>query len=191
MRRLFLVIFLVLMPSVMPRAATPALNLYEVEVIVFSNQLPDMEGGELWRFDQIRPENGDIAEAVVLGEQPPAESLLSPAALALEQSGRHHVLAHLRWQQNAEVKSSSKPVKISNPAESLDGALRLYSSRYLLMDINLTLREIARTGFFGVSGGDTQIYRLSEFRRIKLLETHYFDHPKFGVLVRVAPVKEN
>jgi hypothetical protein len=175
----------------MPRAATPSLNLYEVEVIVFSNQLPDMEGGELWRFEQIRPENGDIAEAVVLGEQPPAESLLSPAALALEQSGRHHVLAHLRWQQNAEVKSSSKPVKISNPAESLDGALRLYSSRYLLMDINLTLREPARTGFFGVSGGDTQIYRLSEFRRIKLLETHYFDHPKFGVLVRVAPVKEN
>jgi hypothetical protein len=150
-----------------------------------------MEGDELWRIEQTRLENGDIAEAVFLGEKPPAESLLSPAALALEQSGRHRVLAHLRWQQNAEVKSSSKPVKIDNPAEGLDGALRLYSSRYLLMDINLVLREPARTGFFGVSGGDTQIYRLSEFRRIKLLETHYFDHPKFGVLVRVAPVKEN
>jgi len=190
-RRLFLIIFPLLMPGVLPHAATPALNLYEVEAIVFINQLPDMEGDELWRIEQTRLENGDIAEAVVLGEKPPVESLLSPAALALEQSGRHRVLAHLRWQQNAEVKSSSKPVNIGNPAEGLDGALRFYSSRYLLMDINLILREPARTGLFGVAGGDTWIYRLNEFRRIKLLETHYFDHPKFGVLVRVAPVKEN
>jgi len=190
-RRLFLIIFPLLMPGVLPHAATPALNLYEVEAIVFINQLPDMEGDELWRIEQTRLENGDIAEAVFLGEKPPAESFLSPAALALEQSGRHRVLAHLRWQQNAEVKSSSKPVKIDNPAEGLDGALRFYSSRYLLMDINLILREPARTGLFGVAGGDTRIYRLNEFRRIKLRETHYFDHPKFGVLVRVTPVKEN
>lgn len=150
-----------------------------------------MEGDELWRLEQTKPENGDISEAVVLGEKPPVESFLSPVVLTLEQSGRHRVLAHLRWQQNAEVKSSSKPVKITNPAEGLDGALRLYSSRYLLMDLNLIMREVARTGFFGTSGGDTQAYRLSEFRRVKLQETHYFDHPKFGVLVRVSPVKEN
>ena len=190
MRRLFLIIFLALMPGVLSHAAAPTLNLYEVEVIVFLNQQPDMEGDELWRLEQTKPENGDISEAVVLGEKPPAESFLSPVVLTLEQSGRHRVLAHLRWQQNAEVKSSSKPVKITNPAEGLDGALRLYSSRYLLMDLNLNMREVARTGFFGTFGGDTQAYRLSEFRRVKLQETHYFDHPKFGVLVRVTPVKE-
>jgi hypothetical protein len=35
------------------------------------------------------------------------------------------------------------------------------------------------------------VYRLNERRRVKLSETHYFDHPKFGALVRVSPAKTN
>jgi hypothetical protein len=43
--------------------------------------------------------------------------------------------------------------------------------------------------FSGASGNETVVYRLNESRRIKVSETHYFDHPKFGALVRVSPAR--
>jgi hypothetical protein len=33
-----------------------------------------------------------------------------------------------------------------------------------------------------------QIYRIVEQRRIKTKIVHYFDNPKFGALVRIAPI---
>lgn len=190
-RRLFLIFILALAPVALPYAATPSTNVYEVEVIVFLNQAPDLEGGELWRNDLVKSDNADIIEATSIGEIPPPGSALSNAVAALKNSGRHPVLAHLRWQQNAEAKSASKPVKISNNEAGLDGALRFYLSRNLLLDVNLTLREATSGGIFGGSDKEMPVYRLSEYRRVKLLETHYFDHPKIGALVRVTPVKEN
>jgi len=41
------------------------------------------------------------------------------------------------------------------------------------------------------TGQITPAYRLTEARRVKSSETYYFDHPKFGALVRVSPVKSN
>ena len=70
----------------------------------------------------------------------------------------------------------------------LDGSLRFYLSRFLILDLNLALREMQSGGIFsGVSEKNATIYRLNEPRRIKVSETHYFDHPKFGALVRVSP----
>jgi Peptidoglycan-binding protein, CsiV len=190
-KRLFLIITLVFAPITLLHAATPVNNVYEVEVIVFENRMPDLEGGELWRNVPDKSADSDIAEAINAGEPAPADSSLAAAADALEKSGRHHVLAHLRWQQTAEAKSVSKPVKIANADGGLDGALRFYLSRYLLVDLNLLLRETASGGIFGGAAAEPPVYRLSEYRRVKLLETHYFDHPKFGALVRVSPVKAN
>ena len=191
-KRLLLVLALISAPGVLSYAAAPSPNVYEVEVIVFENRLPDLEGGELWTQKEDKSASTDMSNAVSAGEQPAADSALSATATALERSGRHHVLAHLRWQQSAEAKSVSKPVKISSPDGALDGALRLYLSRYLLVDVSLTLREGAMTaGMPGNPGQGTNAYRLVEGRRVKLAETHYFDNPKFGALVRVSPIKAN
>ncbi len=191
MKRLLLILILVVTPSASLFAAA-ASNIYDIEVVVFENHQPDLEGGELWRNELDKSTNSDIDEAVNIGVPPAPDSSLAAAATALEKSGRHHVLAYLRWQQSAEAKSASKPVKISSADGELNGALRFYLSRYLLVDLNLTLREAANGGL--PSGTDKQtppLYRLSEYRRVKLLETHYFDHPKFGALVRVSPIKTN
>lgn len=190
-KRLYLILTLVFAPVTLLYAAPPTGNVYAVEVIVFENRLPDLEGGELWRNQPDKSADTDIAVAINAGAPAAPDSSLSAAADALEKSGHHHVLAHLLWQQTAEAKSVSTPVKISSAEAGLDGALRFYLSRYLLVDLNLTLRGAAGGGLFGVSEPDTPVYRLSEYRRVKLLETHYFDHPKFGALVRVAPVKAN
>ncbi len=191
MQRLFLVLILVFTPITLPYAATPSSNVYEVEVVVFENRTPDLDGGELWKRDLGKSADAELKDAVTAGEKPPADSLLSPAAAALEKSGQHHVLAHLRWQQSAEAKSLSHPVKITNAESGLDGALRFYLSRFLLVDVNLMLKEVTTGGIFGGADKEGLVYRLSERRRVKLSETHYFDHPRFGALVRVSPVKTN
>lgn len=190
MKGLFLSILLIIAPVTALHAAPAATNLYEIEVVVFENRLSDLEGGELWARDLENPASAGKDEPVSAGEKPPADSLLSAATLALEKSGRHRVLAHLRWQQSAEAKSVSKPVKIGNTAGGLDGSLRFYLSRFLILELNLALREMQSGGMFsGASEKDATVYRLNEPRRIKVSETHYFDHPKFGALVRVSPAK--
>jgi hypothetical protein len=181
-KRLFLILILASVPGLLAYAAAPSTNVYEIEVVVFENRLPDLEGGELWARNPDKSAAADMNDAVSIGEKPAADSALSATAAALESSGRHHVLTHLHWQQSAEAKSVSKPVKVASTDGALEGALRFYSSRFLLLDVNLTLREAGQT---------TPAYRLAEARRVKSSETYYFDHPKFGALVRVSPVKAN
>ena len=190
MKGLFLSIFLIMAPVATLCAAPAATNLYEIEVVVFENRLSDLEGNELWTREREKPASAGKDKPASTGENPPADSALSAAAAALEKSGQHHVLAHLRWRQTAEAKSVSKPVHLGNTTGGLDGSLRFYLSRFLIVEMNLALREIQGGGVFsGAAENGTVVYRLNEPRRIKVSETHYFDHPKFGALVRVSPAR--
>lgn len=191
MQRLFLSILLMYLPLTSTQAAPAIPNTYEIEVVVFENRLADLEGGETWFRTSPESIVAEKDETLVAGEKLLPDSPLWEAAVALERSGQHHVLTHLRWQQSAEAKSVSKPVKISSEGGELDGSLRFYLSRYLIVDLNLILRVPPSGGFFGVLGQEKEetVFRLSGPRRIKVSETHYFDHPKFGALVRVSPAK--
>lgn len=190
MKGLLLSIFLIIAPVTALHAAPAATNMYDIEVVVFENRLSDLEGGELWARNLEKPASTGKDESISAGENPSENSALSATKAALEKSGRHHVLAHLRWKQSAEAKSVSKPVKIGNTAGGLDGSLRFYLSRVLILELNLGLREGQSGGMLGgTSEKDAVVYRLNEPRRIKVSETHYFDHPKFGALVRVSPAK--
>ncbi len=52
--------------------------------------------------------------------------------------------------------------------------------------VNLTEEEFLE---LGSSAPGIRIYRISARRRIRSGHVNYFDHPKFGALVRVAPVE--
>lgn len=81
----------------------------------------------------------------------------------------------------------------------LDGVVELTVLRYLHLDVDLLFRGPPTTpstnsdnstgGFFGIAPPkpQVQIYRLSESRRMRSGELHYFDHPMFGVLALVTP----
>ena len=159
--------------------AAPATTTYDVEVLVFENRLPQLEGGELWTRDNARSPIADLTDAVTLGDAPPEDSPLSTAAKTLERDGNYRVLVYQHWRQTAEERSATKPVRLRNTDGQLDGTLRFYLSRFLHVDLDLALQEKApATGELN--------YRLSENRRIKTQELNYFDHPKFGVLMRVT-----
>ena len=185
MKTLFTALFMALMPlASISAASTP--NVYEVEVLVFENKLSGLEGGELWKREADKALNAEIAEAISAGEKPPVDSALAAATAKLVNSGQYRVLAHLRWAQTAEAKSVSKPVKIKSDNAELNGAVRFYLSRFLHVDVNLTLKQEGG-GLFNSAEKEGTVFRLSEHRRIKTMDISYFDHPKFGALVRVTP----
>lgn len=183
MRHVFAVLAL-LAGAIPAHAATtsgPPSN-YDVEVVVFENRLPALDGGELWPRENLRSLATDIAAAVET-QAPDEGAPLAAAAKALAADGGHRVLAHRRWTQAAEARSAAQVVRL-NAGETLDGVLRFYLSRFLHIDVNLVLVDGAGSwrdeNFAGVA------YRLSEHRRVKTQEINYFDHPKFGVIVRVT-----
>ena len=171
-------------------AATSGDSNYEVEVLVFENRLPELEGGELWTQDTTEPLGPEVKEAVTVGAAL-KESDLTPAAAALELDGRHRILTHKRWLQSADAKSNTKLMRINSGTGELDGTFRFYMSRFLHVEVNLAFRELGEPSLYASTEAvPGQIYRIVEQRRIKSKDVNYFDNPKFGVLVRVAPITD-
>jgi len=154
---------------------------YEIEVVVFENRLPELIGDEMLAKDaEARVKKIAIA---VTPEAAISESYLYPTiSNLLTQDGRYRVIAHQHWQQTIDAKTVAKPVLVvaTNPAE-LEGTIRFFMSRHLHLDVDLLYRDVT------TESGNI-IYRINEQRKVKSQETHYFDHPRLGVLIRVMPL---
>lgn len=164
-------------------------STYEIEVVVFENRLPELVGDELLTRDPAKAKVRNLESAIV-PKKIEGDSFLQPAITkSLEQDGHYRVLASLHWFQTVDARSIAKPIRVTsiNPDE-LDGTIRFFMSRHLHLDVNLVFREtVAAAGTEPVAN----VYRISEQRKIKTQETHYFDHPRLGVLVRVMPVEKD
>jgi len=167
----------------LPARAAPAEkeSTYEVEIVVFENRLPELIGDEMLARDT-ESRIKKLEDAVTPEAAVSAPYLYPTISNLLEQDGHYRVLAHQHWQQTIDAKTIAKPVVVTatNPAE-LEGTVRFFMSRHLHLDVNLLFRDVA-------AGSGGVVYRLSEQRKLKSQETHYFDHPKLGVLVRVMPL---
>jgi hypothetical protein len=160
---------------------------YDIEVLVFENRLPELVGDELLAREAAARLRKAI-ETAVAPETPGVNPYLRPVvAKQLERDGHYRLLAHAHWRQvlEANPRTPVKPVRLASAtAGELEGAVRFSMSRFLHLDVNMQFREPA-------DGGATPaLYQISEQRRVKSQETHYFDHPKFGVLVRILPVEK-
>lgn len=172
-------------------AATDKENTYNVEVLVFATRLPLLDGDELWTRETANAVTPGSTDAEAPSPAAPP-GILAAASNELAKDGRFRILAYYSWIQAADAKSASKPVRLrgtqARDADELTGTMRLYLSRYLHLDLNLNYEEKTADG--GLFGGGTGMitYRINEQRRVKSQETHYFDHPKFGALIRLTPL---
>jgi hypothetical protein len=179
---------LLLFSPVLPASAAPAEkeSTYEVEVLVFENRFPDLVGEELLARDAATTRQRALDTAAP-PETAASEPYLRPAiSNLLERDGHYRILAHAHWMQTLDPagKAAVKPVRIvSARPDELEGTVQFYMSRYLHLDVNLLFRdeEAMKSGV---------VYRIGEQRRVKSQETQYFDHPRFGVLVRVMPAEK-
>jgi len=185
--RLIAIVLVTLLPAGgAPAAAAPsAPAAYEVEVVVFENRLPDLEGGELWTWSSKKTPAPTDA---VAPPAPAGGSELANTVATLQNDPRYRVLLHQRWVQPAEAKAATKPVVVQAPDREVDGILLFYVNRFLHVELSLGFQPPR-----GVLGSEPAaeptgaLYRINEQRRVKSQEIHYFDHPKFGALVRIVP----
>ncbi|OGI37968.1 MAG: hypothetical protein A2140_09170 [Candidatus Muproteobacteria bacterium RBG_16_62_13] len=171
--------------------AAPKDTYYNVEVLVVEHRLPDLEGGETWVKTDLTDLVTELRQAGQETNTGSETSVLGRAGTKLAKDGKHRVLVHRHWTQQGQAKSDTKPVRLQNGEKTLDGVARVYQiSRSLYLDLNIAL-TVEKLRLDRPDDAKSPVFRLQEHRRIKLQEIHYFDHPRFGVLVRVMPVGKN
>ncbi len=112
-----------------------------------------------------------------------------------------HITAERSRETKAGLAGRSRAV-----LRSLDGTIRVYRGRYLhvLADLAYYRPEPTPTSpadphsalLDGALGGlapppRPSPFRLSEHRRMRFGELHYFDHPLFGLLIEILPYRDS
>ena len=115
----------------------------------------------------------------------------------LERLQPYHPLVHGGWVQLGLPEDEALPIDlgvlgVSNPM----GSVLLYVSRFLHVKIDMSYQDPAAPEPVAVAGagGLAELpikprYHLTAERSARSGELHYFDHPAFGVLLKITPVR--
>lgn len=179
-------------------------------MVVFEHLIPD-SSGELWNTGNV-PDYSNAIELVsdpdgykAFKMLPSSRHKLGGVSKVLKLSSEYRPVYHIAWQQPELTKSRAKKVHIKNPEAKINGTVNLRGGHLLHLDLDISYfvdlytesvtsftnnnmseegaspdkvrEEIIMTGTYA---------QMKETRRIKLNELHYFDHPLFGVLMRVT-----
>ena len=180
----------------------PAVDFYDVEVLVFQ-QLDSQGDDEELEVPNIRhlqlnlELQGLLDRTSTIFLEPAIEGYLSHPTQRIGNNRDYEILFHGRWSQTTSDRKSAPFIRIDLPAigrsHALTGVLRLFSTDLLYVDTFLRYRPAEQqtaNQASGSAGRNTQpYYFLKERRRVKFREVHFLDHPKFGVLLTVWPVK--
>jgi len=147
------------------------------------------------------PPEAELAPA----EDPLSFRLLAPEQLQLNTEYRkltnvaaYRPLLHGGWVQPGLPEDQAKPfdltlLGVANPR----GYVRVYLSRFLHVSLDMSYEDGAALPAATTEAPGDQLlevvlpprYRLTTERQTRSGELHYFDHPAFGVLVKVTPVQ--
>jgi hypothetical protein len=168
-------------------------RLYDVEVIVFSNQAGVNDGEQMSTpaVDAVRP--AGVFPENRFTELAPGFYTMGNIRGGLSAASGYNVLFHRAWRQQAYDRAHAVDYPVhsfaDNGRDSIEGTIRLIKERYLHLDMDLLLMA-ADSGspvLYSDGPGSVPAFRLSEKRRVRSHEIHYFDHPNFGVIARVTP----
>lgn len=154
---------------------TASEQLYKIELIIFLQDMPNTEV-----FDQIETQIAWPKKVVKRStfEKVSREDMSLLGSFAnISVSQTYQPLMHVAWLQSVESNKLGTAVQISNRGGTINGFFRIQRGNlvYMIADIEYS--------------SDSIIYRLNEKRRFKYNETHYLDHPKFGILARISPIE--
>lgn len=113
----------------------------------------------------------------------------------LERLDDYRPLLHFGWRQRLAAFEASAAIpltRLTAPSPGLDGSFKLYLNRFLHLAVELKQsaepsRPDSRPGTVDRPGVD---YRISEDRIFKDGNLRYFDHPEFGILVKIERSEE-
>ena len=160
-------------------------NAYQVEVVIFRSVTPPANE-DLSAAAAGRGFEAGLATTVppptVLRKLDASQMQLGALAQRLRSSGGWQVLAHSGWIQTATDwprHSGLDLAELGLAAPELHGSLYLErGQQFLHLGVDLHL------------GGEPG-WSLRELRKVKYNEKNYFDHPGFGVIAIVSPVRHS
>ncbi len=191
---------------------TQAADLYKVELLVFSHEDSNGVEQEYWPQSppldlsaSLYPQPWDGYPLANFEELPQNDLVLGGDAAVLSRSGGYKLLYHRGWLQSIGGKSGARQVRIKADFDDyrLDGSLKVYKNRFLHAQPTLELtaatplplqQPVNAEGTLPVTDNtpltspqptSTQHWRMQQSRRMRSNETHYIDHPRFGVLLRI------
>jgi hypothetical protein len=180
----------------------PAIDFYDVEILVF-RQLDSQGDDEELDVPNIRHLEFNLQLHDLLDRtsaipvEPAIDGYLSDPGQHIGNSRDYEILFHGRWSQTTSDRQGAPYIRIDLPAvgrgSTLIGVLRLFATDLLYIDAILRYRpaEQQENDQIGESRErNTQpYYFIKERRRVKFREVHFLDHPTFGILLTVWPVK--
>ncbi len=134
---------------------------YMVEVLVYEN----LDAGRAYEPHTYEAPQAMSSNRETWKIQP---SMLIDAANAITNSSSYHLLHHYSWAQESLPYSQSAAFQVVE--QNMNGWFKIYATQLLFANIDI----------------DFNGYRMNEVRRLKLNEKHFFDHPKFGILIQVS-----
>ena len=162
---------------------------------------------------EVDPAAAERAEAQRVRPLRPDELKLGTEYRKLRAVAAYEPLAHVGWIQPGLAENDAVPIDlVTHGVLNPRGTVRVHLSRFLHITLDLTYQAkesaapgvaTARDGGSAANAGsDLRLagdgldeiplaphYRLTATRNVRSGELHYFDHPAFGVLVRVTPVQ--
>jgi len=177
-------------------AAAP---LYRVEIVVFRSTVA-LGSPENWAEESsaagISPAGTgptaatSTAERSALDVLPSADFALDGTAESLRRSGRYVVIAHAAWTQLASPWGRPLEIPIGSlgiDVPGLGGTIALERGEFLHLAVRLHYAASDPPPGLGASPGT--VFVLDQVHRVRFNERNYFDHPAFGVIALVTPVK--
>ncbi len=174
---------------------------YQIELIVFERQ-PHQETSEHWDFASQRVAERLQRMQSLMRQSADHETSAQLIRLAatqtrLDQSG-HRILSAARWRQPSQPYPAA-PIIALPPAAADDafaaGFARVYATSLIHVDLNLQfspprLRPSSAPPHAAASAAEAEQahYFISEKRRLKFNQIHYFDHPLYGAILGLWPL---
>ncbi|MCP5201591.1 MAG: hypothetical protein H6977_16425 [Gammaproteobacteria bacterium] len=187
---------------------------YQVDVVVFRQAGAADSGGETFPALASLPDYDSamrlVSELPDLSDEPAALPGTAPAEVAFRPlprgerrlagaasrlaSGGYEVLVATAWRQPSFGVAGARRVYLSDLDDGAPGEVQLGPGGVPLArtpavegTVAIKVARLLHVEVDFVYDHDGTPVRLAETRKAKLRETHYFDHPLFGVLVQVSP----
>lgn len=138
---------------------------YKVEIIVFENINGSVATEE---NDYTPPKRMKSGSKSWLLEP----SLLTDQALKIEKSSDYQLKYHYAY--GIESLPYQESANYTVIEQDIQGYIKVYADQLLFANIDL----------------DFNGFRMNQKRRLKLNERHFFDHPKFGLLMQVSRLEK-
>ena len=147
---------------------------FQVELIIFQQQAPNTE-----IFEQTQSEIEPVAR---YARASTGSKSMKGTYSRLKRSKDYRPFYYQSWRIPVSSGRVSLPIGVSGVNENLNGWIKVQRGDLLHIIADLEYSPVSM-------GNERLIYSLKEKRRVLLNEVHYLDHPMFGAVVKVSPVK--